>query len=522
VRTLCLLLAAACWLAGCGTLPLDLPRPPTTAWPSPEGSPLARAYAPQLAAHAGQSGLHALPAGIDAFAARAALADAASHTLDLQYYIVRNDDTTWLLLGRVLRAAERGVRVRLLVDDLDALGKDPDLAVLGSLPHVEVRVFNPFATRGAFGLGHLLEVLGDTRRLNRRMHNKLWIADNAMAVIGGRNLGDEYFDAAGEVNFTDLDLLVAGPAVRTMSDSFDAFWNSRWSLPIHALAPELPTEAARTELQRRLQRQAEAFRRSAYAQSLREAQLGRTLRTGLLKLKPAPVEVVFDDPAKIDEPEDPGAPAASLFGARLRPLMAAARQELILVSPYFIPSEAGIAGLAALVQRGVRVRVLTNSLASADAVPLAHAGYARRRKALVDAGIELHEMRPDGTRQPRARGLRASGAYLHTKAIVVDRRHLVVGSMNLDPRSRLSNTELGLLIDSPPLAAQLTALFDEAVAPSRAFRVMRAEGGDASAPLVWHTEDDGRPVQHPHEPLTSVWRRALSRLLQAIAPEELL
>lgn len=522
MHKLCTLLLAAWLLAGCGSLPLDVPRPPSSAWPSPEASPLAQAYAPQLAAHPGQSGLHALPAGIDAFATRAALADGASHTLDLQYYIVRNDDTTWLLLGRVLRAAQRGVRVRLLVDDLDALGKDPDLAVLASFPHVEVRVFNPFATRGAFGLGHLLEALGDTRRLNRRMHNKLWIADNAMAVIGGRNLGDEYFDAAGEVNFTDLDLLVAGPAVRTMSDSFDAFWNSRWSLPIQALTSEPPTEAARADLALRLRAQAEAFRRSAYAQALREAQLGRTLRGGGLPLQPAPAAVVFDDPAKIDAPEDPAAPAASLFGTRLRPLMAAARSELILVSPYFIPSEAGIAGLAALVRRGVRVRLLTNSLASADAVPLAHAGYARRREALVDAGIELHEMRPDGARPPRPRGLRASGAYLHTKAIVVDRRHLVVGSMNLDPRSRLSNTELGLLVDSPPLAAQLAVLFDEAVAPSRAFRVLRAEVGDPGAPLRWHTEDGGRPVQHAQEPLTSVWRRALSRLLQAVAPEELL
>lgn len=517
-----MLLLASWLLAGCGALPLDVPRPPSSAWPSPEASPLAQAYAPQLAAYPGQSGLHALPAGIDAFAARAALADGARHALDLQYYIVRNDDTTWLLLGRVLRAAQRGVRVRLLIDDLDALGKDPDLAVLASFPHVEVRVFNPFATRGAFGVGHLLEALGDTRRLNRRMHNKLWIADNAVAVIGGRNLGDEYFDAAGEVNFTDLDLLVAGPAVRTMSDSFDAFWNSRWSLPIQALAGAVPTEAARADLALRLQARVEAFRRGPYAEALREAQLGGTLRSGRLPLQPAPVEVVFDDPAKIDAPEDPDAPAASLFGTRLRPLMAAARGELILVSPYFIPSEAGIAGLAALVRRGVRVRVLTNSLASADAVPLAHAGYARRREALVDAGIELHEMRPDSARPPRARGLRASGAYLHTKAIVVDRRHLVVGSMNLDPRSRLSNTELGLLVDSPPLAAQLAGLFDEAVAPARAFRVRRAEGGGAEAPLRWHTEDDGRPVQHVREPLTSVWRRALSRLLQAIAPEELL
>ena len=508
-------------LAACGTLPQDVPRPPSTAWPEPERSPLAMAYAPALAAHPGQSGLHALPAGLDAFAARAALADAARHTLDLQYYIVRGDTTTQLLLGRVLRAAQRGVRVRLLVDDLDALGKDPDLATLGSFPGVEVRLFNPFATRGAFGLGHVLEVLGDTRRLNRRMHNKLWIADNALGVIGGRNLGDEYFDAAGDVNFTDLDLLVAGPAVREMSASFDAFWNSRWSLPVQAFVRQAPDAAARAAYADRLRRQAEAFRGTDYAAALREARFGRRLREGGLALTPAPVSVVFDDPAKIDAPDDDPAPS-SLFSARLRPLMASAQRELILVSPYFIPTEAGIAALGQMVQRGVRVRVLTNSLASADAVPLAHAGYARRRAALVDAGVDLHEMRPDGALPPRPRGLRSSGAYLHTKAIVVDRRHVVVGSMNLDPRSRLSNTELGLLVDSPPLADQLARLFDDAVAPARAFRVTRAEPGDARSPLRWTTEDDGRLVHHDTEPLTSAWRRALSGLLQWIAPDELL
>jgi putative cardiolipin synthase len=481
-----------------------------------------QAYAPLLAAHPGQSGLHALPSGTDAFAARAALADAARHTLDLQYYIVRSDTTSQLLLGRVLRAAvQRGVRVRLLVDDLDALGKDPDLATLASFAGVEVRLFNPFATRGAFGLGHVLEVLGDAQRLNRRMHNKLWIADNAIGVVGGRNLGDEYFDAAGDVNFTDLDLLVAGPAVRELSASFDAYWNSRWSLPVQAFERRAPDAAARDDLARRLLRQAEAFRAGDYAATLRETRLGRLLRAGQLPLTPAPVAVVFDDPAKVDAPEGTGAPS-SLFGARLRPLMAAAQRELILVSPYFIPTEAGIAALAQMVRRGVRVRVLTNSLASADAVPLAHAGYARRRAALVDAGVELHEMRPDGAGPPRPRGPRSSGAHLHTKAIVVDRRHVVVGSMNLDPRSRLSNTELGLLVDSPALGAELGRLFDEAAAPARAFGVARAEPGDARSPLRWTTEDHGRTVHHDTEPLTSAWRRALSRLLQLIAPDDLL
>ena len=508
-------------LQACGSLPLDVPRPVSTAWPAPQDSALGRAYAPQLAAQPGLSGLHALPAGIDAFAARVGLAEAALHTLDLQYYIVRDDTSAQLLLARVLGAAQRGVRVRLLVDDLDAQGKDPDLATLASFAHVEVRVFNPFASRGAFGLLHVLEYLGDPQRLNRRMHNKLWIADNAMAVVGGRNLGDEYFDAGGEVNFADLDLLVAGPAVAEASRSFDAFWNSRWALPIQAFAPAPPSAADRADLQQRLRAQAETFRGTEYAAALREARLASTLRNGQLRLLAAPVTVVFDDPSKVDAPDEDPVPS-SLFTTRIRPLMSAARRELILVSPYFIPTEAGVAGLGALVKRGVRVRVLTNSLASADAVPLAHAGYARRRAQLVDAGVELHEMRPDRAELPRRRAGRSSGAYLHTKAIIVDRRQLVVGSMYLDPRSRLSNTELGLLVDSPELADALARLFDDAVRPARAFGVARAERGNPASPLRWTTEDEGSLVQHDHEPLTTPWRRALSRLLQWIAPDELL
>jgi putative cardiolipin synthase len=306
-----------------------------------------------------------------------------------------------------------------------------------------------------------------------------------------------------------------------MSGSFDAFWNSRWSLPVQAFVREAPDDDARAAYAERLRLRAEAFRGSDYAASLREARFGRSVREGTLPLRPAPVSVVFDDPAKIDAPDDDPTPS-TLFSERLRPLANGAQRELILVSPYFIPGDTGIAALAALVERGVRVRVLTNSLASADAVPLAHAGYARRRAALVDAGVELHEMRPDAALPPRPRGLRTSGAYLHTKAIIVDRRHLAVGSMNLDPRSRLSNTELALLIDSPALADELGRLFEEAVAPQRAFLVERAEPGNRDTPLRWTTEDEGRLVHHETEPLTTPWRRTLSRLLQLIAPEELL
>ena len=512
---------AACVLSACGTTRLDVPRPVTEAWPTPADTPIARAYAAQLAGHEGRSGLHALPSGMDALGTRAALAEAAQHTLDLQYYILRGDTTTQLLMARVLRAAQRGVRVRLLVDDLDAAGKDLDLATLAGFANIQVRVFNPFSSRGAFGLSQVIEFIGSSQRLNRRMHNKLWIADNAMAVIGGRNLGDEYFDASGEVNFSDLDMLVAGPAVSEISHSFDTYWNSEWSVPIQAFVPALPSadDLARFELG--LRRRVEGFRDSDYARALRDSGLGIALRSGNIPLTVAPVEILADAPTKVASAQANGG-GQSLFAARIRPIVAKATRELILISPYFIPSDDGLDALGALARRGVRVRVLTNSLASADVVPLAHAGYARRRERLLAAGLELHEMRPERLESMRSRLGSSSGAYLHTKAIVIDRQHVVVGSMNLDPRSRLSNTEIGLLAESSELGATIGRLFDDAVRPSRAFRVSLTGPDGGNAQMRWATEENGQPVVYEVEPLVSVWRRMFSRLLGAVAPEDLL
>ncbi len=508
-------------LCACSSPRLDVARPITEAWATPAETALARAYATQLLGHQGQSGLHPLPSGMDALGARAALAEAAQHTLDLQYYILRSDTTTQLLMARVLRAAQRGVRVRLLVDDLDAAGKDLDLASLAAFANIEVRVFNPFASRGVFGVSQMLEFIGSAQRLNRRMHNKLWVADNAMAVIGGRNLGDEYFDASGDVNFSDLDLLVAGPAVAHISSSFDAYWNSEWAVPIQAFVPTMPDTAARARFEQGLRERVEQFRGSDYAQALREGKLGSELRSGRIALMLAPVDVFADEPGKVAETQTPES-GESLFATRIRPIVAKASRELILISPYFIPSEAGIAALGAVVGRGVRVRVLTNSLASADVVPLAQAGYARRRERLLAAGIELHEMRPERLEATRTRIAKSSGAYLHTKAIVIDRQHVVVGSMNLDPRSRISNTEIGLLSHSSELGAAIGQIFDEAVRPARAFQVSLVGAKNQPPSLQWTTEEQGQNVVYDAEPLVGFWRRLFARLLQVVAPEELL
>jgi putative cardiolipin synthase len=504
--------------AGCSSPRYEVARPVSHALERPEDTSLGRTHAALLAATPGQSGFHLLVSGQEAFLARAAMAEAAERTLDLQYYIVGEDATATLLLQRALRAAQRGVRVRLLIDDLYAVGRDFDLATLAAQPNVEVRVFNPFLQRGPLGLSRLLEYLGDSTRLNRRMHNKLWIADNALAVIGGRNLGDAYFDVREESKFADLDLLAGGPAVAGISRSFDAYWNSEWAVPIGAFLGAPPAGARLQQLLQRMDERAEEFRASDYAKTLRAADLGRLLRAGGLPLAPARASVLYDDPTKPRNATD-GTEGTIL--PVLRGAVEAAQREVILISPYFIPSGRGVGVLCGLASRRVRVRVLTNSLASTD-VPVVHSGYARYRPRLLACGVQLHERRPaDGSKQT-ARARLSSGASLHAKAVVVDRKWVLLGSMNLDPRSRLSNTEVAVSVESAALGAQLGELFDEAVSPHQAFRAVLAEPRNERSPLGWTGEENGKPVTFTSEPLAGWWRRIVSALLGALAPEEML
>ena len=517
ISALCL----AATLTGCAGLRRDVPRPPSEAWLHPEETALGRALGNQIAEHDGQSGFYLLGTGLEALSMRAGLAENTQRTLDLQYYTLQEDVTTQLLLYRVLRAAKRGVRVRLLIDDMFAVGRDFDLATFSAHPNIEVRLFNPFLNRGPFGLSRLLEFLGDSTRLNRRMHNKLWIADNIAAIVGGRNLGDEYFDAHSEVNFTDLDILATGAVVRDLSRSFDEYWNSEWAVPIDAFVFNPPGPDQLAGFERTLEARLEGFRDTVYARALREARLGRQLILGQLPLTHARATALYDKPAKVPG-DDGNEPSRRIFSSRLRTMVEAAEKEVILISPYFIPSEQGIGVLGALVRRGVRVRILTNSLASTD-VPVVHAGYARVRDRLLAAGVELYEMRPNAP--PNAgRGWRpgaSSGASLHAKAVMVDRRQVLIGSMNLDPRSRKLNTEVAVLLESAQIGASLAAIFEVAVRPAHAFRILLTGVAPEPATLLWITEEDGKEVRYDQEP-AGFWRRFFSSVLGSLAPDELL
>lgn len=504
-------------LGGCAMPLRDVPRPASFAVDRPLESFLGTTLATTQMYASGTSAFRLLVLGEEAFLARAVLAQTAERTLDLQYYMVADDATARTLMFVALRAAQRGVRVRILLDDLYAVGRDDQLARLAAQPNVELRVVNPFNHRGGLLVGQLADLLGNPR-LNQRMHNKVWIADNVAAVVGGRNLGDHYFAARDDGDFGDLDVLAAGPVVGALSASFDSFWNSEVAVPVGALAEFVPATGEVSAAADSMAAEAQRFRDGDYAERLRRLDLGRLLRSGQLAMETlAPASVAFDAPDKfLDRAVQPNPILAAM-----RAPLDAARSELIIVTPYLIPGERGVASMCALQRRGVRVRVLTNSLATTD-VPVVHAGYARDRPRLVACGVELHELRRRAGQGPVARVGFSSGASLHAKAVAVDRSTVLVGSMNLDPRSRDLNSEISVLIDSPVLGARIARMFEEATAPDQAFRVRLATPGDPASALVWEGTEAGRPVSHDSEPLAGWWRRVLSRVLGAITPAALL
>jgi len=500
-------------LAACAAPPFEPgDQPPSHAFDQPERSTLAR-LAPGPGASGQESNLRLLITGQEAFAARAALAELAEHTLDLQYHLIAHDDAAILLLQRLLRAAQRGVRVRLLVDDIDAHLPESDLAALSLHPNVQVRLFNPFRSRGE--LSRLLELMGSPKRLNRRMHNKLWIGDNAAAVIGGRNLGAAYFDISPFEGFADLDLLVAGPVVREASISFDSYWNSQWAVPL-GLVVALPGEPA--QVLRDLDARAAAYQSSEYVRLLRDTEFARKLRYGPMPMTTAPSRILADPPMANADGADDAVDPRTIFRA-LRAAVTTAQREVIMVTPYLVPSERGLEVLCSLSGRGVAVRVLTNSLASTD-VPAVHSAYARYRPRLLACGVQLFELRPARAADAASRRRLSSGGSLHAKAIVVDRHWVLMGSMNLDPRSRLLNTEVAIQTDSAAIGGQLAVLFDESITPDQVWQVVLA--GDAQSSVVWSGLIDGQRIIEANEPGASAWRQLSAMLLGWLIDEELL
>ena len=491
---------AALLLAGCASLPPAGERVESHALRDTGSTRLAQARDSILKGHPGENAFLPLASGVDALLARIALAEAAERSLDAQYYIWHDDHTGRHFADALLRAADRGVRVRVLIDDVGARANDDVLLALDAHPNVEIRLFNPVASRTFRNVG----MLGDFSRTNRRMHNKAFVADNQAAILGGRNIGDEYFEA-GEVAFSDLDVLTFGPAVAEVSGAFDQYWNAPPSFPVSALLERKGEAAQLDRLRASLAAFIEEQRDSPYVRNA-QPRLTRMLAAGTEGFSWGKAHVLYDDAAKVSRPRDD---AQGRMMPQFSRLGLSIDRELMIVSPYFIPGDAGVAWLRALVGRGVRVTVLTNSLAATD-VGAVHAGYSRYRESLLEGGVRLFELRPGAIRDKAAKedkpGFGSSRASLHAKTFFFDRRSVFIGSLNLDPRSIELNTEIGVVCESVPLAEELAGRL-EAKLDRVAWRVERVVEADGRARLAWVETDAQGEHRLLEEPEVSAWRR---------------
>lgn len=507
---LCVLLQA------CATLPPSTGKAETHHLPAAADTALARYAQAEVDKHPHQSGFRLMTLSTNALLSRVALADHAAHSIDLQYYIFANDMTGHLVMQHLLAAADRGVRVRILVDDINFDDKNHLFEALDSHPNIEIRLFNPFRTRSRDPLSRAAQFMLDWRRLNRRMHNKSFIVDDSVAVIGGRNIGDPYFGADSNTRFRDLDVVAIGPVVQQASEAFDAYWNCDAAYPLDQLKKTDPSGQRLAAARLILQKDVRAFSQSDYAQAVSDELPG-----GPTADKRGPwfwgnAELVADQPEKIEVDGD--VPALRI-GPRLKAMLDGARHEVLATTPYFIPGEAGTKHLVSQVHGGVSIKILTNSLASTDETA-AYAGYAHYRKALVEGGVQLYELKPTpGQSQPSTTVGKSSGNSLHAKAMVVDDRQVFIGSLNMDQRSKLLNTEMGVIVDSPGLAQAVSDFFRTATQPSNAYQVTI---DPASHNLVWRAEDNGKPVIYKTEPGTDATRRVEATLLRLLPIDSLL
>lgn len=516
-----LLLLALLLVAGCSTPHLDAP-PPSHAFADVQGTALGREIGAAAGLHPGLSGFSLVVSGREALVTRAVLADLAERTLDLQYYSAGNDLTTDLLLLRIEAAAQRGLRVRILLDDIYPPTRRFGQRAAALHPGIQVRIYNPFFWSDDWDPVRVAELLVDAERLNRRMHNKLWIADNAAAIIGSRNLGDAYFDGLDAGNFSDIDLLAAGPIVAEVSQSFDVYWNSASAVPIERLGAALDAAAAERSRQALRARTAACEDAASCASLVAATRKGEAdwLRSKIGQLIWADADINFDLP---EEEKTPVASGVEHGWVEDRPGGVRTESELLIVSPYLVFGDDALEHLADMRRRGVRVAVLTNSLDSTDSLA-AHAGYARQRETLLASGVELFEMRPQAGSSRHGlthRWLQPQAGSLHAKVVIQDRRRAIVGSPNQDPRSRIHNREVWLTVRSAGIAAELAALFDEASDAHHAYRLELVNSDDGPR-VEWHTQDRGEAVTHSVEPAASPWLKLWRAVLGAIIPEHLL
>jgi putative cardiolipin synthase len=494
-------------LSGCTTVDWDYPRPPSAAFEQPQTTTIGALFQEAADRHPGDSGFALVPEGSRALIDRLAMADLAEKTLDAQYYIWNGDTTGLILADRLLRAADRGVRVRLLLDDIyQTEERDLHVAALDAHPNIEVRLFNPVANRSR----RIWGTASDFSRANRRMHNKLFVMDNAIAVAGGRNIGDIYFGVRPDQNFRDMDIAMAGPIVRGLSTSFDAYWNSESAIPAAAVVSERATVQDLAAFRKLL---AEKVDTAGYPYPIDDKIID--LRDRIVEIRDGftwgPGRVVAESPSRVNNDD-----GAKVIRDAIIRRAGEAKHEILVESPYFIQQDGGIEFLRGLTSRGLKVRVLTNSAATNDVIA-AQAGYANTRRELLKAGVELYELRPDSNMK-REWSIAAgrSRASLHSKILVFDRKSVFIGSPNLDPRSRALNTEIGVLVDSPSIAGQGADFVEEGMTLGSAYRVTLDKNND----LLWTTQTNGTIQTFDSDPETNLWHRFMIDVIGLLPIEE--
>ena len=491
----------------CTTFDRTVPKSPSNVLSDEEiqSTQLGQSWAAAAPADESLSAFRLLPNNLEAIAARVAIIEAAQRTLDLQYYIFRPDETGLYLVDRMVAAADRGVRVRILIDDMCAHGIEERLLAFDSHPNIELRLFNPWKNRGG-ALTRGFEFLFNSH-LNHRMHNKLFIADGIVGILGGRNLADEYFSLNREYDFRDLDVAVAGPVMRRGNELFDEFWNGPDAIPVSGLKTKRNEQTTLETARGELQKNRERLQESPYAEAVRTTEFVQQLKTKSTAWIFATGHIIGDSAEKTKRADDPDWRRS--LADEARDFFSSAKDELLICSPYFVPGKAFTARLCEIAQSGVRVRILTNSQSSTD-VPFVYAGYEKYRTTLLKAGVEIYELRVYAAEATEKPAFGSAVSNLHAKTFVNDHQRAFVGSLNLDPRSVILNTEIGVVIESPELAKSVANSITALTSPKWSYRVSLNSKGK----LVWTAVDEtGKTVEYENEPETSFWDRFMEGIL---------
>lgn len=497
----------AIYLAGCATVPLDIPKQYSEAIPDTSATTLGSIAEKWVGEHDGQSGFYPLVKGLDALGVRLAMIDLAEVSIDAQYFLMKPDETGRLFADKLLEAADRGVRVRLLLDDIFTTVHDDIFLVVNQHPNIQIRLFNPVSRKGLYALNYL----ANFKLANRRMHNKSFTVDNAFTVVGGRNIADEYFEILDDKEFRDFDMLAMGPVAPRVSSIFDRFWNHELAVPMEAFdtgGDSINLDKARAEVDQRAVEASE----SIYGRAL-SSPLMLKIREGQVELFFGPSAVITDDPDKL---LNEIAPQHQPLVTTLLNLVDNAQKEVFIATPYFIPGKDGVDYWRRIVAKGVRVTILTNSLASNNHTSV-HSAYARYRRDIIEAGVELYETRVDEGKHPTYAGDKTYDSMtLHVKGMAIDQRYTVSGSLNLDPRSIEINTEFGLFVDNAEMTTELVERLSGNLS-STAYRVTLNDKDQ----LRWTSNINGLEVVENHEPQASWWLRFKAFMLRVLPESQL-